>query len=128
MLGIVFVFLGGALGSVLRFWWSGLVARWFGETFPFGTLVVNVVASMVIGLLSCVLLHLGDAHLTTLLQQLLSVGICGGLSTFSSFSLQTWNLFIEGRWLAALMNIFLSTAACFGCVALGWQITSGAHF
>jgi CrcB protein len=94
---ILLVFIGGALGSVCRFWWSGLVARRFGEIFPLGTLVVNLVASAAIGLISRSLLHFGATDLTTAAQQFLVVGICGGLSTFSSLSLQTWNLMVERR-------------------------------
>lgn len=122
MLAIALVIIGGALGSLWRFWWSGLIARRFGETFPFGTLVVNIVASTTLGLLSGFLMHVSDRHLATALQQLLGVGICGGLSTFSSFSLQTWNLLLERRWLAAVLNIVVSTALCFAGVSLGWQL------
>jgi CrcB protein len=122
MLATALVFIGGAIGSLWRFWWSGLIARRFGETFPFGTLLVNIVASTALGLLSGLLLHMGDRHLATALQQLLAVGVCGGLSTFSSFSLQTWNLLREQRWLAAILNILVSTALCFAGVSIGWQL------
>jgi CrcB protein len=122
MLAIALVFIGGVIGSLWRFWWSGLVARHFGETFPFGTLVVNITASVVLGLISGFLAHLSDHELAKALQQFLAVGICGGLSTFSSFSLQTWNLLLERRWLAASLNLAGSTALCFAGVALGWQI------
>jgi CrcB protein len=122
MLAIALVFIGGVLGSLWRFWWSGLVAQRFGETFPFGTLVVNITASFALGLISGALGHMSDHELATALQQLLAVGVCGGLSTFSSFSLQTWNLLSERRWLAATLNIVFSTALCFAGVALGWQI------
>jgi fluoride exporter len=128
ILAIVLVFLGGAAGSMWRFWWSGLVAQRFGETFPFGTLVVNIVGSILIGAFSGLLVHLSNSSVATALQQLLVVGICGGLTTFSSFSLQTYNLIVDGRWLSALSNIVFSTGLCLGCVALGWQITQGIHF
>jgi CrcB protein len=128
MLAITLVFIGGAFGSLWRFWLSGLVAQRFGETFPFGTLAVNVTASTLIGLFAGALLHLGNREAATALQQFLSVGICGGLSTFSSFSLQTWNLLGERRWGAAIVNIVVSTTACFACVAVGWQITVAAGF
>ena len=122
MFAIALVFIGGAIGSLWRFWWSGLIARRFGETFPVGTLVVNITASVVLGLVSGVLAHMSNHELATGLQQLLAVGVCGGLSTFSSFSLQTWNLLLERRWFAAALNIVLSTALCFAGVAIGWQI------
>jgi fluoride exporter len=111
-----------------RFWWSGWIAERFGETFPFGTLVVNVVASGLIGVISGAVLRLGSTEMAAGLQQFLAVGVCGGLSTFSSFSLQTWNLLTERRWLAAIVNIIVSTIVCFASVALGWQAALMAHF
>jgi CrcB protein len=128
MLATILVFVGGALGSMWRFWWSGWVAERFGEIFPFGTLVVNVIASALIGLTSGLVLRLGSTETTAALQQFLAVGICGGLSTFSSFSLQTWNLMTERRWLAAIANIIVSTAVCFASVALGWQASLTPQF
>jgi fluoride exporter len=127
VLAIVLVILGGATGSVWRYWWSGIVAQRFGETFPFGTLVVNVVGSFLIGVFSGFLVHLSSSSVAVALQQLLVIGVCGGLTTFSSFSLQTFNLIAEGRWLFALSNITFSTGLSFGCVALGWQITQGIN-
>jgi fluoride exporter len=121
------IFRRGA-GSMCRYWWSGLVAEHFGETFPFGTLVVNVVGSTIIGLSAGLIMHVSNSGIATALQQLLMVGICGGLTTFSSFSLQTYNLFTEDRWLSALSNIAFSTGLSFGCVAVGWQITQGISF
>ena len=127
-LAIVLVFLGGAVGSVWRYWWSGLVAQRFGETFPFGTLVVNMVGSAIVGVVAGLLVHVSDSSMVAALQQLLVVGICGGLTTFSSFSLQTYNLIVDHRWLLALCNIVFSTGLSLGCVAVGWQITQGIKF
>jgi fluoride exporter len=121
MLGILLVFIGGAVGTMWRYWLSGLVAQRFGETFPFGTLVVNVVASVIIGAVSGFVLHLTDTAAATELQQLVGVGVCGGLSTFSSFSLQTWSLIVQGRWFAVIANIIISTGLCLLAVAIGWQ-------
>ena len=104
------------------------MAERFGETFPFGTLVVNIVGSTLIGAFSGLLLHAANERLSAALQQLLTVGVCGGLTTFSSFSLQTYNLIVEGRWWSALANIALSTGLCLGCVAVGWQVTLGIRF
>ena len=127
-LAILLVFVGGAAGSMWRYWWSGLVAQRFGETFPFGTLVVNIVGSTMIGVFSGLLMQISNGSIATALQQLLVVGICGGLTTFSSFSLQTFNLIVDRRWLAALSNIVFSTGVSLGCVALGWQITQKIKF
>src|SRR6202012_1068639 len=103
--------------------WSGLIAQRFGETFPFGTLVVNLVGSTIAGLCSGLLVHVANGSIASALQQLVVIGICGGLTTFSSFSLQTYNLIAEGRWLSALSNIVFSTGLCLGGVALGWRMT-----
>ena len=127
-LAILLVFLGGAVGSMWRYWWSGLIAQRFGETFPFGTLVVNLVGSAIVGLCSGLLVHVSNGSIASALQQLLVVGICGGLTPFSSFSLQTYNLIAEGRWLSALSNIVFSTGLSFGCVALGWQLAQAVNF
>ncbi|MBV8585157.1 MAG: fluoride efflux transporter CrcB [Verrucomicrobia bacterium] len=122
MLAIVLVFVGGVIGSIWRFWLSGLIARQFGDVFPFGTFFVNLLASGVIGLISGLLLRFGTTHLATAIQQFVAVGICGGLSTFSSLSLQTWNLMMDRRWFAALANVVVSTAGCLLCVAAGWNL------
>jgi len=128
MFATLLVFIGGALGSVWRFWWSGWIAERFGETFPLGTLVVNVVASGLIGVISGAILRLGSTEMAAGLQHFLAIGVCGGLSTFSSFSLQTWNLLTQRRWLAAIVNIIVSTIVCFAAVALGWQAALIGHF
>jgi fluoride exporter len=128
MLAIVLVFLGGAIGSIWRYWWSGFVAERIGEVFPFGTLVVNLTGSTIIGAFSGLLVHISNSSIATPLQQLLVVGVCGGLTTFSSFSLQTWNLLPDGRWFSALVNIACSTGLCLLCVAVGWQVVQGLNF
>ena len=128
MLAIVLVFLGGAIGSIWRYWWSGFVAERIGEVFPFGTLVVNLTGSTIIGAFSGLLAHVSNSSIATPLQQLLVVGVCGGLTTFSSFSLQTWNLLADGRWFSALVNIVCSTGFCLLCVAVGWQVVQGLNF
>jgi fluoride exporter len=122
-MAIALVFVGGAAGSMWRYWWSGLVAQRLGERFPFGTLVVNLTGSILVGLFAGILMHVSNSGMAAALQQFFVVGICGGLTTFSSFSLQTYNLIANGRWLAALSNIVFSTGLSFGCVALGWQVT-----
>jgi CrcB protein len=65
ILAILLVFLGGAVGSMCRYWWSGLVAEHFGETFPFGTLVVNVVGSTIIGLSAGFITHVANSAIAT---------------------------------------------------------------
>jgi CrcB protein len=125
---ILLVFIGGAVGSMWRYGFSVLFARHFGETFPLGTLAVNLIGSILIGVFAGLLPHVVNDSAAAALQQLLMVGICGGLTTFSSFSLQTYILITGGKWLAALLNIVLSTGLSFGCLALGWQVTQGISF
>jgi fluoride exporter len=122
MVGIVLVTLGGALGSMWRYSWSGFVPERLGETLPFGTFVVNMVGSLLIGVFSGAIARISSSVDATLLQQFLVIGVCGGLTTFSSFSLQTYNLIAEGRWLSTLANILFSTGFCLACVAMGWQV------
>jgi len=118
---LIIVFVGGAIGSMLRFWLSGFIAERFGETFPYGTLV-NLVGSLIVGFAVAGLGHLSDAFLASGLKQFIVVGLCGGLTTFSSFSLQTWNLILDGRWGSAFTNIVVSTILCLALVALGWDL------
>ena len=122
ILGLILVFVGGAIGSICRFWLSGIVAERFGETFPYGTLMVNLVGSWIIGLAAGWVAHLNDPFWASAAKQLLMVGICGGLTTFSSFSLQTWNLVLSGRWGSAFTNVLVSTILCLALVALGWDV------
>jgi len=122
ILPLIIVFVGGAIGSMIRFWLSGFIAEWFGETFPYGTLVVNLVGSLIIVFAAAWLGHLSNTFLASCLKQFIVVGLCGGLTTFSSFSLQTWNLILDGRWGSAFTNMVVSTILCLALVALGWDL------
>ena len=121
ILAYLWVALGGALGSAARFWFSGVVARNFGETFPWGTLLVNVTGSLVIGLFAT--MTGADGRWLAphwFRQQFFMLGICGGYTTFSSFSLQTLNLLQDGEWLYAGANIIISVTGCMVAVWLGY--------
>ncbi len=111
--------LGGALGSVLRFFLSGLVAVHWGETFPWGTLVINVTGSFAIGFFSTLTGPEGRWFVDTEGRQFFMTGICGGYTTFSSFSLQTLALTRDGEWLRAGGNIAGSVGLCLLAVWLG---------
>ena len=122
MMAYLWVALGGALGSVSRFWMNGLVSARFGETFPWGTLCINVTGSFIIGIFGALTLpELGGAHRSTIIQFFM-IGICGGYTTFSSFSLQTLNLLRDGEWLYAAGNILGSVILCMIAVWLGWLL------
>lgn len=116
----LWVALGGALGSVARYWCSAFVARTVGETFPWGTLAVNVVGSFVIGLMAAISTSGSRLLISADLRIFVMVGICGGYTTFSSFSLQTLNLLRDGEWAAAAGNIGASVVLCMLSVWLGY--------
>jgi CrcB protein len=109
--------LGGAIGTGLRYLTSGLAARWLGADFPYGTMIVNVVGSFLVGLIQ----EIGTASLlipeTTRL--FLTVGIMGGLTTYSSFSYETVRLVQIGAWGQAWVNVLVTTALCLSVCFLG---------
>ena len=119
MQSYLWIAIGGALGSVARFWCSGTVARHIGETFPWGTLLINVLGSFVIGFFATATGTEGRWLVSPTLRQFFMIGVCGGYTTFSSFSLQTLNLAGEGEWLKAGGNILGSVALCLLGVWLG---------
>src|SRR5579859_2007603 len=118
----LWIFVGGGLGSLARWGASGLVARTVGETFPWGTLVVNVSGSIVIGWFACVTGTDGRWLARDTFRQFFMLGICGGYTTFSSFSLQTLTLAQDGQWFKAAANSVLSMALCLVGVWLGYLL------
>ena len=119
MLSYFWVCLGGAIGSAARFWISGLVAQRIGQTFPYGTLAVNVTGSLIIGILAAMSVPEGRWILSPSAREFLMIGVCGGYTTFSSFSLQTLALAQEGEWFRAGANSIASFALCLVAVWLG---------
>ena len=119
MLSYVLVMLGGALGTGARFWMSGMVAERAGEFFPLGTLVVNVSGSFVVGFFAAFTASEGPVLVSPRFRQFFMIGVCGGYTTFSSFSLQTLDLARDGDWLKASLNTALSFGCCLAAVWLG---------
>jgi CrcB protein len=117
MLNYLLVAVGGALGSVARFWMASFVGERLKETFPFGTLTVNVTGSFLIGFLAA---FAASEKLATSGRVFLMIGICGGYTTFSSFSLQTLQLLQNGNVLYAGWNVALSVGLCIIAVWLGY--------
>ena len=115
----LWIALGSALGGVGRYWCSGVIARHIGETFPWGTLTVNVVGSLLIGLLATVSEPDGRLLMSTTMRQFFMIGLFGGFTTFSSFSLQVLNLVRDGQWIPASLYIGGSVALCLIGVWLG---------
>lgn len=118
------VALGGAAGTTLRLWLSSFVAARYGETFPVGTLAVNVSGCFVIGLFNGLTSPEGVIFTSSLTRQVVMIGVLGGFTTFSSFSLQTLNLLSDGEWLRGCMNMLLSLALCMLGVWLGQSLAA----
>jgi CrcB protein len=116
----VWVALGGALGSVARYACSITAARWLGAAFPWGTLFVNVAGSFAIGLLAALVTTDGQRLLGADARAFLLVGVLGGFTTFSSFSLETLELARGGALGAAGANVALSVVLCLFGAWLGF--------
>lgn len=109
--------LGGFIGSVARYWISGLVQSLAGPTFPFGTLVVNIAGGFVLG--AVLMLSLERSLIGPDLRLLLAVGVCGGFTTMSTFSYETVELIRDGELLASFYNVAGTIVACCAAVWLG---------
>ncbi|HEY3148881.1 MAG TPA: fluoride efflux transporter CrcB [Dongiaceae bacterium] len=123
----LWVALGSALGGVARYWCSGLIARQFGETFPWGTLTVNVVGSFLIGFIATVSGTDGRFIIPAEARQFMMVGILGGFTTFSSFSLQTLTLARDGEWLLVGANVVGSVVLCLVTVWAGHMLAAAVN-
>src|SRR5579859_5723964 len=104
MLIYLWLGLGGALGTIGRFWLNGLVSQYF-DTFPLGTLIINVTGSFLITFFGTLTDTDGRWLVSPNARIFFMTGICGGYTTFSSFSLQTLNLMRDGEWLYAGLNV-----------------------
>jgi CrcB protein len=123
----LWVALGGALGSVARFWMTNAVAALTGPRFPWGTILINIVGSFVIGLFAFLTTPVGRFPASFDMRAFVLVGICGGYTTFSAFSLQTLELARNGDWLAVAGNIVLSVVLCLAAVWSGYALAGGLH-
>lgn len=114
----LWVTIGSALGGLLRY----AISRWtmtVSASFPFGTILINVLGSFVIGYFGTLTLQSGKYPASDNTRLFVMVGICGGFTTFSSFSLQTFDLLRTGAWGRALANAVFSVILCVGAVAAG---------
>ena len=123
---ILLTFIGCALGGVLRYLGTLMIARFFDEVFPWGTLVINAVGSFLLGL------FLGSGFVakelwlsSNCVYTFAALGFCGGLTTFSTFSLQTFSLISKQAWGKALANILGSVLLCVFCVFSGYAMGEG---
>ena len=112
------VALGGAVGSVARFV-AALAAAPVSGTLPWGTIVINVVGSFAIGAFAAFTTADGRHPASDDARAFVMIGLCGGFTTFSAFSLQTFDLMRDGATLRAMLNVGLSVVLCLGAVAAG---------
>jgi CrcB protein len=116
------VALGGALGSVGRAGMTDLVTKWVGNEFPFGTIVVNVTGAVVMGLIAGYgETEPGKVLFSPATRTFFMIGVLGGYTTFSSFSLQTFLLMEQGNLLGAFLNVLLSVLLCVAGIWLGFS-------
>ncbi len=120
MLRLLIIGLGGAIGTILRYIVGGLDYRFSSGVFPVSTLVVNVTGSLVIGLLWGVVDRFA---FSPNVRMFLFIGVLGGYTTFSTFSLETFNLMRDGEYRIALMNAFLSLTLSIAAVFLGYFLS-----
>lgn len=108
---------GGAIGAVLRFLMSSSLYRILGRDFPYGTLMVNIVGSLLMGLIFILLLE--KNVMTEQWRSAIFIGFLGAFTTFSTFSFETINLFEAGEFGKAILNILLSVVLCLGATWFG---------
>jgi CrcB protein len=115
----LWIALGAAIGGMARYGLSGVIGNWIGATFPWGTLIVNVTGCFVIGIVNMLTGPDGSILVPINARLFMMVGICGGYTTFSSFSLESLNLMRNGEWLAVMAYMVSSIVFCTVGVWLG---------
>jgi fluoride exporter len=115
----LWVAIGSAFGGMSRYWVSQMVAQKVGSAFPWGTIIINISGSFVIGIFLALTLPEGRLNTSrSFISEFCMYGICGGYTTFSSFSMQTLTLMQSRQWLWAGGNVLISVAACLMAVWL----------
>ena len=106
MLKTILIALAGLVGTLLRYWLSGLVARRFGETFPWGTMAVTLIGCFVTG----AVFYLSEERflINPAARTVIMIGLLGGFTTFSSYGLQTFTLVRDGEFGLATLNVAVS--------------------
>ena len=127
MASYFWIAVGSALGGMARYWCSGVAARLVGETFPWGTLVINIVGSFIIGFFAALTGPDGRVEVGTTVRQFVTIGLCGGYTTFSSFSIQTLSLAQDGEWFRAGAYIVASVVCCLIAVWAGYLLAASIN-
>ena len=120
MLRTLFIGIAGLAGTLLRYWLSGFVARRYGETFPAGTMVVNVLGCLIAG----AVFYLTEERflVNPTLRTVILIGLLGGFTTFSSYGLQTFTLLRDGEFALATINIVVSNVLGLFMVWVGYGL------
>ena len=119
----LWIALGAVFGASARYFISGYIARTFATTFPYGTLVINITGSLVLGFF---LILAGERLLLDPRWRLLvAIGFCGSYTTFSSYAFETFALLEQGQWLLMAVNVLASNALCLAAVLAGAAIARG---
>jgi fluoride exporter len=117
---LLYVAVGSAIGGVARYLVGGLLQRWFDTTFPAGTLLINISGSFLLGTITrCAI---DTPTLTPELRALLTIGLCGGFTTFSSFSYETVALLEDGEWTRAGLYVAASVLLSLLATLLGFAL------
>lgn len=123
MINLIAIFIGGGLGSISRYG-IAQVLKMYSMDFPIATLSVNIIGSLILGFVAALFWNkMPSTQLHTTLKLALTVGFCGGLTTFSTFSWETFDLLKNGEFLLALIYTLISVLTCILAVALGVFLT-----
>ncbi|MEM7027571.1 MAG: fluoride efflux transporter CrcB [Pseudomonadota bacterium] len=121
MLNIIFIACGGAIGALCRYGMSVGAQQLLGKGFPYGTLLVNVIGSLLIGVVYVLMIE--RAELSQEWRSFIIIGVLGAFTTFSTFSFETITLFESGDTSKALINIFVSVFSCLFVCWVGMFLT-----
>lgn len=119
----LWIALGAVAGAIARYALSGYIARVFSSAFPYGTLIVNVSGSLVLGFF---LVLAGERMLLDpRWRMLVAIGFCGSYTTFSSFAFESFAQMESGQWMMMAINITANNALCLGAIILGAALARG---
>jgi CrcB protein len=119
----LWIAVGAVLGASARYFLSGLIARNASATFPYGTLLINVTGSLVLGFF--VVYSTERVLLDPRWRLLVAIGFCGSYTTFSSYAFESFALMEQGQWLMMSLNVLASNAFCLAAVLAGAALARG---